>query len=606
MKRLLFSMVMLSAALGSAAGREGDVLTPLDVRQVQVGGEIGRRMAVTVTNNLLVLDADKDFLAPFQKRNAKDGYVGLGKLIDSMVRLAANTGNEQLLVLKRHVVAETIKTQEPDGYIGLLKPEARMTGLWDIHEMGYLVYGLLSDYRFFQEEPSLVAARKLADYILQHWDRLPADWDTQTTIATHVSVTGLERTLLTLAVVTGDARYRDFVIQTRALPEWQLAIVIGRRVGIEGHVYAYMARSLAQLELFRSLPDKRLLGPARQALRFMTGGNGMTISGGVGQCEIWTADQDGRGDLGESCATAYQLRVYDNLLRLGGESVYGDLMERTIYNALFAAQSPDGRKIRYYTPFEGLRVYHPGDTFCCPCNFRRIIAELPQMICYRATGGIAINLYTPSEAKMELDDHVSVSVRQETAYPSDGKVLIHVEPAQPAKFSLQLRIPRWCTAARVAVNGEAVSAPRAGIFLTIKRQWRSGDQVELNFPMPWRFVAGRQRQAGRVALMRGPLVYGLNPAQNAKLAKLDAGDLGRLVLVPASLEAVQPDTTVRPAGTACRLKASSERFSMGNRGDMELVFTEFADPAMQCIYFRVPDLKAAVADELTGNDLLDF
>ena len=63
------------AMSGSRAG--GDVLTALDVREVQAGGEIGRRIGVTVENNLLALDADGDFLAPFEKRTARGGYVGL-------------------------------------------------------------------------------------------------------------------------------------------------------------------------------------------------------------------------------------------------------------------------------------------------------------------------------------------------------------------------------------------------------------------------------------------------------------------------------------------------------------------------------------------------
>jgi len=88
---------------------------------------------------------------------------------------------------------------------------------------------------------------------------------------------------------------------------------------------SYMALSLAQLELNRINPDEKLLGPAMKAMDFMTSNNGMSISGGAGQAEIWTNDQDGRGDLGESCATAYQLRIYDNLLRLRGDSRFGIL-----------------------------------------------------------------------------------------------------------------------------------------------------------------------------------------------------------------------------------------------------------------------------------------
>ena len=43
----------------------------------------------------------------------------------------------------------------------------------------------------------------------------------------------------------------------------------------------------------------------------MLHGDGLLLTGSGGQWEIWTDDQDGRGELGETCATAYQLRVYD-------------------------------------------------------------------------------------------------------------------------------------------------------------------------------------------------------------------------------------------------------------------------------------------------------
>ena len=51
-------------------------------------------------------------------------------------------------------MAEAIRSQEPDGYLGMLIPASRMWELWDIHEMGYLIYGLTSDFRFFGEKDS--------------------------------------------------------------------------------------------------------------------------------------------------------------------------------------------------------------------------------------------------------------------------------------------------------------------------------------------------------------------------------------------------------------------------------------------------------------------
>lgn len=576
-----------------------DALTPLDLRDVQVGGELGRRIDVTVRNNLLVLDADGDFLPPFHKKTKKDGYVGLGKLLDATVRFAAYTGDPKVLALKNHLIGETIGAQEPDGYIGIMAPEYRISGMWDVHEVGYVIWGLLTDYRYFEQQDSLKAARRAADYVVKHWSKIPANWAQQTSVATHVAVTGIERTMLELYRVTGERAYLDFVVHQRTLPEWDLGIVIGRRPGIEGHVYAYMTRCLAQLELYRIEPDARLLQQTERALDFMTHHDGCLITGGTGQCEIWTGDQDGRGELGETCATAYQVRVYDSLLRLRGDSSYGDLMERTIHNALFAAQSPGGRQLRYFSPVEGPRVYWKGDTYCCPCNYRRIVAELPTMVFYRAGRGLAVNLYAPAEAKLEVAGDVPIAVRQETEYPNSGLVRLHLDPEQPARFPVRLRIPAWADGASVKVNDQSVKEPVAvAKFFEIERTWKKGDQVVLDFPMKWRLVRGRQRQAGRVAVMRGPLVFCLNPTSHAELAEMDGADLGYITLDPSSLGKPVPSNAVHPGGIACRVKAWKPGFSLARQGDLELTLTEFPDPNGRATYFRLRDDSVAVDDEL--------
>ncbi len=597
--RPLALVLVSSLAFIPMGGWAADVLTPLDLRQVRVGGEIGRRIDITVSNNLLVLDADRDFLPPFQKRTAKDGYIGLGKLMDATVRFAAYTGDPRVLALKRHLVEETLAAQQPDGYLGIMTPAQRVQGLWDVHELGYLIWALLADYQYFGEQSSLAAARRAADYLVNHWPDLPRDWCVGTDVAPHVAVTGIERTMLALHRQTGDEAYSDFTIKIRALPEWNLPIVIGRRKGIEGHVYAYMARCLAQLELNREQPDRRLLSQTERALDFMLHGDGLHITGGTGQCEIWTDDQDGRGDLGETCATAYQLRVYDSLLRLRGDARMGELMERTIFNALFAAQSPDGRRLRYFAPTEGPRVYWTTDTYCCPCNYRRIVAELPGMVFYRSKSGVAVNLYTPAEANLAVSRDVSLLLRQETDYPNSGRVRLRLNPTRPAKFPLELRIPSWAQGATVAVNGQPMKgAVKPGTFLAVTREWKTGDEVVLDLPMSWRLVKGHQRQAGRVAVMRGPQVFCLNPAANPELAKLDGIELGHLALDPSALGAPVSSDAVRPGGLGCRVSLWKPGFGLGTKADYELTLTEFPDPEGKATYFRLRDYRLAVDDEL--------
>lgn len=581
-----------------AAAQQKDQLEPLDIRHVKVGGEMGRRIEVTIRNNLLALDAPKDFLAPFEAKKDKGGYIGLGKLIQSAVRLAAYTGDPKVAALKDELVRRTIAAQGDDGYIGYFQPQARMGALWDVHESGYVIAGLTDDYLLFGSKASLAAAVKAADYLLGHWKELPLEWSRRTGVATHVAVTGIERTLLSLARATGDARYSNFVLIARSLPEWNLPIVIGRRAGIEGHIYAYMARSLALIDLSRMRAGQGLLEQADRAVEFLTRGEGMAVTGGAGQWEIWTGDQDGRGQLAETCATAYTLRVMENLLRLRGESRYGDVMERMIFNTLFAAQSPDGRRIRYYSPLEGPREYHPGDTYCCPGNYRRIVSELPEMIYYRSAGAVTVNLYTASEARFELDG-TPLQVRQETTYPAGGEVVVRVDPSKPATFALRMRIPAYAQGARLSVNGQPEPAPAAGTFAAIAREWKAGDTVRLMLPMEARLVLGRQRQAGRAAVLRGPLVFALDPSREGALGGLDAADLGRFTLDPESLEVI-PDESLHPGGVAVRVGAWKPGYGTQGKHDLRLTLTEFPDPGGRATYFKLRDLAGARNDELLG------
>jgi len=572
---------------------------PIDLRQVHVDGLIGRRIQLTVENNLLRLELDRDFLRPFKEKNASGGYIGLGKTIDAVARLAAYSQDKRLLELRNRLLTETLACQEPDGYLGMMKPESRMWTLWDVHEMSYLAYGLVSDYRLFQEKRSLEAAQKIADYIVHRWsdepERIPGGGE----IALHMAVTGIEPAMLALYEATGEKKYLDFCTQFRKLPQWEGRIVLGRWGKIEGHAYAHMARCLAQIRLDRIEANPRLWKCTRDVVDFLTVRNGLVITGTCGDHECWHDTQEGTINLGETCATAYLIRFLHELLQRQGKPLYGDIMERAIYNALFAAQSPDGRRIRYYTPFDGPRKYFDQDTYCCPCNYRRIVAELPEMIYYRSAQGVMVNLYTPSRAKLELADGLTVSLQQETQYPHGDQVELHVEPSKPASFELALRIPQWCRKARVRIPGESVPQPaEPGAFFRVRRQWQPGDQVVLELPMEWRWVKGRICQAGRAALMRGPLVFCLNPKRNKLPADMD---LRLLVVDTASVEGPMPDDSVHPGGWACRVRAwGPGQWYPFAKPERELTLTEFPDPDGEAIYFKLPNPNAPelVDDEL--------
>ena len=104
-----------------------------------------------------------------------------------------------------------------------------------------------------------------------------------------------------------------------------------------------------------------------------------------------------------------------------------------------------------------------------------------------------------------------------TNYPWDGEVAISVTEAPAGEKALALRVPGWCKKWTLTVNGEAVDAQPQDGYVSIKRAWRAGDVVSLSLDMPVKYVRSSPKvreNAGRVALMRGPVVYCLEEADN--------------------------------------------------------------------------------------------
>jgi hypothetical protein len=309
----------------------------------------------------------------------------------------------------------------------------------------------------------------------------------------------------------------------------------------------------------------------------------------------------GSGNVSESCATAYLTRLMDRMLRITGDPQFGNMMERAVYNALFAAESPNGRTLRYFCPLEGKRTYFDRDTYCCPNNFRRIMAELPAMIYYRSKDGLAVNLYTQSTARVDLGGGRSITIQQETDYPTSGLVRIVLTPSEAMEFPLRLRIPGWCPKARLAINGETpIEVSPSERFYEIRRVWTPADSVTLDMAMPWRLVRGRKSQEGRAALMRGPVVYCIGAANNAELLKTHQKP-GDLILDPTSLGTPVADKVVRPAGMKVLAKAWPPGSQTRDAAPLDVVLTEFVDPSGVTTYFRLPDLTRAVDDELTNK-----
>jgi uncharacterized protein len=570
-----------------------DRLQPIDPTNVVLGGEFGRRVDRIVEANILKIDVDETFLAQFRNRG-DEGYFGIGKFLDAVIRLGAATKDGRLLDLKQRVIAALLSTQDEDGYIGAIKDRGRrIKALYDLHEGAYVIWALVSDHRFFGSAASLHAAQRLADFFVTQMTRDPQlrpdvePWN----FPFEVTNCGLDRALLALAEATGQAKYRDFVVDVLRLEEYGPPIHCGTTSELN-HAYTYLSHCVAQLDLYRQTGDSRLLKTSKEVLSFLIERDGMVVTGSCSQWECWHDTQSGLGNSSETCASAYLCRLMESLLRVEGDSLHGDIMERDIYNALFAATSPDGTRSRYHTAFDGKRAYDPnGHRYCCANNNKRFLADLRGWIYYKTQAGLAINLYSESSCQLTLASGHEVRIQQYTDYPSSGKVRLKVDPSAPARFEIRLRIPRWCKRATISIGDDSKVAD-GGRFYGVTRMWSAGDTIELDMPMEWRFIRGRRAQAGRAAILRGPVLFTFNPDRNSDLSAQPGFEPRLLRINPLETSPEVPDNSVRPDGRSGVIHAwphvPSQNGPWPFNKRIPVLLTEYPDPAGEAIYFMVP------------------
>ena len=96
--------------------------------------------------------------------------------------------------------------------------------------------------------------------------------------------------------------------------------------------------------------------------------------------------------------------------------------------------------------------------------------------------------YGPCSVETSVPGAGTVALRMDTDYPFEDQVAITVAPKADAEFNLSLRIPGWCSAAIIEINGQAwTGAAVPGSFAHIYREWRAGDIVVLRFACPVRY-----------------------------------------------------------------------------------------------------------------------
>ena len=106
-----------------------------------------------------------------------------------------------------------------------------------------------------------------------------------------------------------------------------------------------------------------------------------------------------------------------------------------------------------------------------------------------------------------------------SAYPWEENVRIAFEMKEVVAFTYAIRLPGWCPGTEVLVNGEKACGEEKDGYLYISRKWENGDRIECTFPMQATYYQADTRvrdDIGKAVLMRGPIVYCVEEADNGK------------------------------------------------------------------------------------------
>ena len=457
------------------------------------------------------------------------------KAIEAAAYNLAHERNAEFEKYVDSVIDKIAAAQQPDGYLYsyyTVRKELnkRFTDTASMHEMycgGHMIEAACAYYQSTGKRKLLDVAIKFANYL----DTVFGP-DKRHDVCGHEEI---ELALVKLSRITGDQRYfklAEYFVNQRGRGDGrkqfgeycQDDIPIRDRKEIAGHAVRAMYFFTAAADVAAATGDQALIG-ALDTIWHDVVDRKMYITGGIGpsaQNEGFTVAYDLPNDsaYAETCASVGMVLWNHRMAMLHGDAKYADVMERCLYNNPLSGISLDGSKFFYVNPLGSRGKHHRVDWFgcaCCPPNIARLLPSVGGYM-YAAKGdNVYVNLYAKSRSTLSTPNN-KITIGQETRYPWDGAVKLTISPERAAEFAINVRIPGWCKGATLKVNGQPLENPQIqNGYATISRQWRSGDTLDLDLPMPVQRVYADpnvKADVGRVALQRGPIVYCLEGVDN--------------------------------------------------------------------------------------------
>lgn len=466
----------------------------------------------------------------------------IAKWLEGLAYILAHSENEKLEKIADESIEKIEKNRDENGYYNshFLVTGEKFT-IRNEHELycaGHLMEAAVAYYEATGKKLLLDIMCKYADYIEKAFVK---EKTAKFVTPGHPEI---ELALVKMYEVTGEKRYLDlskFFVDNHGDNDVDGLVYNGCRITYnqdecavrdretaEGHCVRALYLFCAMADIAYYYDDKELFAAAERCFEnivnkrmYITGATGSTCHG-----ESFTIDYDlpNRDAYAETCASIALCMFANRMIKLNPDGKYGDAVERALYNGVLSGISMDGKSFFYENPltidpdFNNVNTCTDGgkrfpitqrkevfDCSCCPPNVIRLIADIGDYMYSYNDDTVFVHQYINSETSQD-----GINIKQETKYPTNGDVIITVN----AKTQKQLafRVPYWCK--NFTVN-KAYKIEKGYAYVDISGE----EKIIISFDMTPKFIKANKRvhdNAGRVALMRGPVVYCLEGKDNGK------------------------------------------------------------------------------------------
>ena len=497
---------------------------------------------------LAQLDPDK-LLYPYrslaklpQANGATSGYAGwdtgfivghlTGHYLSAAARMSAATGDTAFATKANYVVTELGKCQTAlaqNGYLAAfpttvfdwLEGTSSNNGgivvpYYTIHK---IMAGLLDAYHYLGNQQALDVAKKMGDYFQARLAGLSATtldkiFRTDGSKNPQNEFGAMSDVLAELSTVTGQQKYLDTAkLFNRS---WFMTPLASGQDNLSGlHANTHIAQALGIAHTANLSGDTTSLQASESFWKLLSGKHAFVIGGnsfhewldkpGV---EAGASIDNGAvlpATTAETCNSNNMLKLTTWLFRRGPRMDYADYYERTLYNHILASIAPDTGQMTYFTPLYGnFRTYMNG-TYCCTGTGIENTPRYNEGIYFQQGSSLWINLYIPSEVTW---DGTGLTIRQEGHAAAGEPVRITIaKGTDGTQATLNLRIPFWVSgAATLDVNGNAQTpSPNASTSVSLSRQWKVGDVVNLTLPPALRLERAKD-VTSMVSVLYGPIL----------------------------------------------------------------------------------------------------